>query len=222
MANNGLPTFFLHLPTTFFILTPLVGGAGVIYLGLNFLAALGRTGTILLWSRFSLPARSCQVEVAGKSASKPWPQILAAVWRKFQGRFLRLVSYTLPIYLLIFELSEAGFFQWLRQETASLVKVTFLPVEAASVVIFAVAAEFSSGAAAAGALLAAGSLTIPQTVTALILGAIVATPIRALRHQLPTHMGIFSPKLGGQLLLASQSLRVLSLAVVVSLYLWWS
>ena len=89
-------------------------------------------------------------------------------------------------------------------------------------VIFSVAAEFSSARAAAGALLSAGALTVPQTVAALMLGSIVATPVRAVRHQLPTHVGIFAPKLGTQLLLASQGFRILSLIVVTVAYIWWS
>ncbi len=43
LLNTGLPGFVLHLPTTFFILVPLTRQAGLIYLGLNLLAALLRT-----------------------------------------------------------------------------------------------------------------------------------------------------------------------------------
>jgi hypothetical protein len=82
-----------------------------------------------------------------------------------------------------------------------------------------VAAEFTSGIAAAGALLDAGSLTTAQTVTALILGTIAATPVRALRHQLPSHAGIFTPRLGLVLLLQSQFLRITSLLAVTGCYL---
>ena len=77
---------------------------------------------------------------------------------------------------------------------ASHVSLGLLPMKAASVVMFSVAAEFTSGMAAAGALLQAGALTVPQTVIALVLGNIVATPVRALRHQLATNVGIFSPR----------------------------
>jgi hypothetical protein len=125
----------------------------------------------------------------------------------------------MPIYVLIFLAQQAGFFNSLRESAAGLVSFNILPLESASVVIFSVATEFSAGAAAAGALLSAGALTVPQTVAALMLGSIVATPIRALRLQLPTQVGIFSPKLGTQLLLASQGLRIISLILVTSAYL---
>lgn len=221
LVNNGLPTFLLHLPTTFFILTPLVGAAGIIYLGLNLAAALLRSVGVLVYARWTLPARCAWQPPPPATRSRTLLEAIRAVWRRFQQRFLRLLSLTVPIYLLIYQLQEMGLFSWLRQQAAAWVTVTFLPVEAVSVVIFTVAAEFSSGAAAAGALLAAGALTVPQTVVALILGTIVATPIRAIRHQLPTHMGIFTPGLGLELLLGSQLLRVFSLLLVTVPYLYW-
>jgi hypothetical protein len=152
----------------------------------------------------------------GKTATLP------VIWKKFRRRFSRLVCYTMPIYVLIFLAQQAGFFEYLRNAAAGLVSFSLLPLESASVIIFSVAAEFSSGIAAAGALLSTGALTVTQTVAALMLGSIVATPIRALRHQLPTHAGIFSPTLGSQLLLTSQGLRIFSLILVTIPYLWWS
>jgi hypothetical protein len=91
-------------------------------------------------------------------------------------------------------------------------------MEAVSVVIISLAAEFTSGFAAAGALLQAGALTVKETVLALLIGNIIAFPARALRHQLPRYVGIFSPKLGTQMLLLGQSFRVLSVFLVALLY----
>ena len=221
LLNTGLPGFVLHLPTTFFILVPLTRQAGLIYLGLNLLAAVLRSTGVMLYSRLTL--RPAVIAGSQGAAAGPTAPIgFAAIWKKFKRRFGRLISYTMPIYVLIFLAQQAGFFNSLRESAAGLVSFSILPLESASVVIFSVATEFSSGAAAAGALLSAGALTVPQTVAALMLGSIVATPIRALRHQLPTHVGIFSPKLGTQLLLASQGLRIISLILVTSAYLWWS
>jgi hypothetical protein len=148
-------------------------------------------------------------------------KIFQEIWRKFRKRFSRVALYTLPIYFLIFLANDWGLFKWLREAAASHVALSFLPVEAASVVVFSVAAEFTSGMAAAGAFLQTGVLTVHQTVLALILGNIVSTPIRALRHQLPTHAGIFSPGLGTQLLLLSQGVRLLSLVLVAVPYAMW-
>ncbi len=221
LINTGLPVFLLHLPTTFFIILPLTREAGLIYLGLGLVAALLRTLGMLAYSRLRLPAPSWSTAAPPVPPAERQP-FIKDIWQKFRSRFSRIVLYTLPIYVFIFLLSEKGFFVWLREGAAHWVALSFLPVEAASVVIFSVAAEFTSGMAAAGALLDAGALTVPQTVIALMLGSMVATPFRALRHQLPSHAGIFSPGLGGELLVLSQGLRILSLLMVLIPYGIWS
>jgi len=217
LFNNGLAVYLLHLTTTFVIIWPLVGEAGLIYLGLMLAAALLRSGLVLVYSRFRLPADTALGDLAPAISLSPrtsWPK---EIWPKFRRRFSRLCLYTLPIYIV----NDWGLFRWLRTAGAAWVSLGFLPVEAAGVVIFSLAAEFASGVAAAGALLQAGALTVKQTVLALVLGNLVATPIRALRHQLPTHMGIFSPKLGAELLLLSQGVRLLSVVVVTVPYGLW-
>ena len=198
LLNNGLPVFFSHLPTTVSIIVPLTRQAGLIYLGLTLAAAVLRSALLLVYSRWRLPA-----EGGGEGAvAVPPPgkkeRLLREIWQKFQRRFSRVVLYTMPIYLLIFVLNDWGVFKWLEGAAKTHVTLGFLPMEAASVVAFSVAAEFTSGIAAAGAFLQAGALTVPQTVIALVLGNIVATPIRALRHQLPSQRGDLFPQGGNR------------------------
>jgi len=221
LFNNALPVYLLHLPTTFFIILPLTRQAGLIYLGLTLAAAVLRSVALLIYSRWRLPAdNGGETEVMAPAPEKK-EKLVQEIWQKFQRRFSRVILYTLPIYFFIFLLNDWGFFKWLQDAATSHVALGFLPMEAASVVIFSVATEFTAGIAAAGAFLQAGALTVPQTVMALILGNIVATPVRALRHQLPTNVGIFSPKLGTELLLLSQGLRLASLLLVAVPYAVW-
>jgi len=223
LFNGGLPVYLLHLPTTFFIILPLTREAGLIYLGLTGLAALLRSAVLLLLARWRLPGGSGSEAEAAMPVPPPRQgKISQEIWQKFRRRFSRVVLYTLPIFFLIFLAHDRGLFTWLRAAAASHVSLSFLPMEAASVVIFSLAAEFTSGMAAAGAFLQTGALTVHQTVLALVLGNIVATPLRALRHQLPTHVGIFSPGLGTQLLLLSQGVRLLSLVAVAVPYALWN
>lgn len=221
LFNSGLPVFLLHLPTTFFIILPLTRQAGLIYLGLTLAAALLRSAGFLIYGRWRLATEPGQEGAVAVPAPPQKERLLTEIWRKFNRRFSRVVLYTLPIYIIIFAANDWGLFKWLRDAAAAHVALGFLPMEAASVVIFSVATEFTSGMAAAGAFLQAGALTVQQTVIALVLGNIVATPIRALRHQLPSHMGIFSPKLGTELLVLSQGLRLLSLVLVTVPYALW-
>jgi len=221
LINSGLPVYLLHLPTTFFIILPLTRQAGLIYLGLTLAAAVLRSWAFLGYSRWRLPVIPVTGSPVAVAPPAPKESLAKEIWQKFNRRFSRVVLYTLPIYIFIFVVNDWGLFKWLREATAAHVAVNFLPVEAASVVIFSVATEFTSGMAAAGAFLQAGAMTVKQTVLALVLGNIVATPIRALRHQLPSHVGIFSPKLGTELLLLSQGLRLISLILVALPYGMW-
>ena len=63
-------------------------------------------------------------------------------------------------------------------------------------------------------MLDAGTLDVFQTVLALLLGNIIAAPVRALRHQMPYYMGIFSPATGVPLMSASQVFRIGSLIAI--------
>ena len=215
---NGLPAYFLHLPTTFFIILPLAGQAGLLYLVLTLLATLLRTAGLVTYSRFSLPPRP--VEMADeKKTKKDWQALIQDTWQKFVKRLKRIMLLVVPVYLVVMLVSQLGFFTWLRLQLAGGITSTVVPIESMSVVIFSLVAEFTSGFAAAGALLDAGTLTIRETVIALLLGNVIATPVRALRHQLPYYMGIFRPKLGVLLITLGQTLRVISVIIVGAAYI---
>jgi hypothetical protein len=222
LANfiNQVPVYFLHLPTTVFIVLPLTGRAGAIYFGLTFTALVVRTLSVALYGRLCLPALAATVP-EGQAAQRP-RQRLEAVWdsvrRRLPNRILGVIVFVVPIYILVFLVNAAGYFELARQWMAHFVTTSVLPMESISVVILGFAAEFTSGFAAAGALLEAGVLSVKETALALIIGNVVAFPIRALRHQLPHYMGIFSPRMGVQLLLMGQGLRVASLLVVGMVY----
>jgi hypothetical protein len=67
-------------------------------------------------------------------------------------------------------------------------------------------------------LLQSGALGAKEVVLALLVGNVVATPIRVLRHQWPHYMGVFSPALGTQLLFMGQFTRVISILLAGGVY----
>ncbi len=225
LMNLGLPSYILHLPVTFAIIVPLVGSAGLIYMTITFLAAVLRTLVVLAVGRLFLkriPGSLNEVDIphagaatGGEDRKKRIRRLLGVY---LSDRLSRIVMYTVPIYILVVLLQEWGFFTWLQGAATSLVRLKAFPVEGISVVVFSIVAEFTAGAAAAGAMLSEGVLTVKETVLALIMGNIVATPVRALRHQLPRYLGIYQPKTGIQLLLAGQTMRIISVMIVGSIY----
>ena len=222
---NQLPAFFLHLPTTFFIVIPLTGWAGALYFLITFLAVVLRTLLFLVYGRLTLPSMSTEAGDTGDGVTKAKKQAFDNIWKRIKSRLPRRIAritvYVVPIYTLVFILNTMGLFKLLREALASYVVTSFMPMESLSVIILSFAAEFTSGFAAAGALLKAGVLTIKQTVMALLIGNILAFPVRAVRHQLPRYIGIFSPKMGTQILLMGQGFRVMSIMVVGIIYYWF-
>ncbi len=239
LANyiNQFPAFFLHLPTTMFIVLPLTGIAGGFYFLITFLATSFRTLCFLGFGHFFLktPKKTALDGVSSQDQTKGPTQatltkkvmprtkpdraaLLKTIKKRLPVRIANIFTWVLPIYTLVYILNVNGFFDYLNQTLSAYVTISLMPVESLSIIILSFAAEFTSGFAAAGALMNAGVLSIKQTVIALLLGNVLAFPIRALRHQLPRYMGIFSPKMGLQLLLSGQFFRVLSILFIGTLY----
>lgn len=225
---NQFPAFFLHLPTTVFIVLPLTGKAGVLYFLITFLAVLFRTICFLFFGRIYLTPgidshsdiNQPQGDQVPSKEKRSLPEIFTTIKQRLPRRIVNICIWVLPIYTLVFILNINGFFTYINTKLSTFVTLSLMPVESLSVVILSFAAEFTSGFAAAGALLEAGVLTIKQTVLALLLGNVLAFPVRALRHQLPRYMGIFSPKMGLQLLLSGQAFRVVSIVLMGIIYYW--
>lgn len=217
---NQLPAYFLHLPTTFFIVIPLTGWAGGLYFILTLGATLLRTMGFLIYGHVRI-APSRTLEKGAKSTDNENSLkrlekkiVLKSIGRKLLPRLAGIGVFVIPIYVFIYVINAMGFFPMAQAWLARFVTTTVVPIESLSMVVLSFATEFTSGFAAAGALMDAGVLTVKQTVMALLIGNIVAFPIRALRHQLPRYMGIFSPRMGLQILLMGQGFRIFSLIIV--------
>jgi hypothetical protein len=224
LANfiNQLPAFFLHLPTTFFTVVSMTGAAGVLYFVLTFAAAVLRTLFFIGYGRWRLPAAASPAAERTLPAAEPSAPRFKGAWasvrEKLPQRLLRIGIWVVPIYSAVFVVNRMGFFTMARDWLAEVVVTTFVPMESLSIVVLSFVAEFTSGFAAAGALMDAGVLTTHQAVLALLTGNVLAFPIRALRHQLPHYMGIYAPRMGAELLVLGQVFRVLSIIGVGVLY----
>ncbi len=219
LANlfNSLPTYFLHLPTLFFITASLLKEVAFVYVGLTLAAALFRTCFVLVVGRLLLPPpeESCVTCRLDEQKSKGWQEALARAWQRFLTRIRRILLFTVPIYILFFLLQRHGLFSALEALIAQhLAFLAWLRPESLSIVVFHIAAEFTAGLAAAGALLAAGTLSEREIVLALLAGNILSSPLRGVRHQFPFYAGIFSPGLAVELIVYNQLFRAVSLVAV--------
>lgn len=219
LLNASLPAYVLHMPTTMFIVVSLTGRAGLWYIILTFAAAFIRFLGVIAVSRAVMPhCDACTYEPAG--SKKGWAEVWRETWPKFRTRLGRMVLIIIPVYLAVAALAESGFFDRLQMLLARWVSSSVIPVEAMGLIVFSAAAEFTSGFVAAGALLESGALAVRDVVLALLIGNVVATPLRTLRHQLPHYMGIYSPRLGAEMLLIGQTVRVLSVVLAAAGFAW--
>ena len=219
LMNSSWPTFIVHLPTTLVVSTSLAGSVGLAYTGLMFSAATLRLIGATILGRIILPSPlkdSCEkIPPPKKTLKEIWPDL----GHRLGQRLLSLVSLAAPIYFLITLLVDLGIFEMGRKFFTAHSLNIFLPMEAALVVIFSFMAEFSSGFMAAGVLVDNLGLTWPEATAALLLGNVIASPIRVLRWQLPSYLGFFTAGLGIFIILCNQSFRIASL--LISLFIFW-
>ena len=221
LANifNSLPAFLTHTPTIFFLTWPVLGSPAIIYVLLTLLAAVLRTGGLVLAGRLILPLPAPATEAPGESGGTAWRAACAKAWKRFVRRLPKLVYFTVPVYVLMYVLQRYGYFtaaeDWLARHMDWL---SFLKPQAVGVIVLHLAAELGAALGAAGGLLQTGGLTPRDVVLALMVGNILSTPMRAIRHQLPSYAGFYRPALALRLILVNQGLRALSMTLVAWLY----
>ena len=218
---NSLPTYFLHLPTLFFLAVPLIKSVAFIYVGLTLFAAFLRTVCILVVGRIALPGNKehCVTCRLDENKVGNLAQALHKAWLRFKQRIKRILLITVPIYIAVFILTRFGMFTLLKEWLAQHVELlAWLHPESLGVVALQLTAEISAGLAAAGALLDNGSLEARQVVLALLAGNVLSSPMRAVRHQFPFYAGIFQPKLAVELIIYNQIFRTSSIIFVGVFY----
>ncbi len=228
LANlfNSLPRFFLHLPTVFFLTVPLIKGAALIYVGLTLAAAVLQTSLVVVAGRLLLASPGAAMDEGSRPAEKSaisWREALDKSWLRFRKRIKKIIRFTVPVYILFFLLNHYGFFGQAQQFLAEHAPfLAWLNPQTLGIVALHLTAEFAAGLVAAGALLDASSIGYRDVVLALLVGNVLAAPVRAMRHQFPYYAGIFSPRLAVELILYSQSFRVLCIALVGTGYYFFS
>lgn len=224
LANifNTLPATLLHLPTLLFLLWPTLGQPALIYVTLSLIAASGRALLTMGVARICLKANR-----HNGSLSETQPErvmTIASVFSNAKKRFFRrlprLLIFTIPVYILMYILQHYGLFKlaehWLGE---CLGGAGFIKPEMLGIIIFSLAAESGAAIGAAGALLHSGALTGAEIVQALLVGNIISTPMRALRHQLPAYAGFYRPALALWLVVLNQLTRAISMIVIACVYI---
>lgn len=227
LANlfNSLPAYLVHAPTLFLLTWPVLGVPALIYVGLTLLAATARTLMTIGVARLLLPPppAGCVTCLLEGHKSKSWREALDKAWRRFRRRLPKLIYFTVPVYVIMYLLQQHGFFQaaerWMTEHAQWM---SFLKPQAMGIIVLHLAAELGAALSAAGSVLHTGSLTAQEVVLALLVGNILSTPMRAIRHQLPSYAGFFRPAMALKLVTTNQGLRAASMICVALLYYVWT
>ena len=165
------------------------------------------------------PPAGCQSCAAPDSGKRSWKKAVELTLARFKKRIAKLLLFTIPIYCLFFAMQQAGWFtlaeQWLADHAGVF---SFLNPRAIGIIAMYLLAESGAAMSAAASLAASGALADHEVIMALLVGNIISTPMRALRHQLPSYAGFFTPVLALHLVLMNQLFRATSLIVVAALY----
>lgn len=222
---NSTPSFLVHLPSLIAMAFAFLGKSAFAYIGIVLAAALLRTAGVALFGRLYFPRRS-PTTTGQNTPPKPRPTIkdsLRKAGKRFVKRLRNILLFTVPIYCLFFWLQYSGAFAQLERFLAGHTDlVAVISPQAIGITALYVAAESGAAFSAAAALLGSGTILPQEAVTALLIGNILSSPIRAFRHQLPSYAGFFKP--GPALLLVSvnQGLRALTLAACTALFIIWA
>ena len=174
---------------------------------------------ITLLSHFLLEPAAGETAPAKEAEPNNFKTARQNTSKRFQRRIRKIIRFTVPIYILFFFLARGGMFSLPEDFMAAhLGFLSWLSPKAMSIIALQVAAEFTAGLAAAGALLQDGRMDYSQVVLALLVGNVLSSPVRAMRHQFPYYAGIFKPRLAMELIFFSQSFRTLSIALVALFY----
>ena len=223
LANlfNSLPAYMVHLPTMLFLLWPVLGTPSLIYTGLTLIAAMLRTLFTAVLGHWILPpttGKNC-VLCRRPQPGSGFKHILQTAWKRLLRRIPRLFLFTIPVYILMFFLQSHGFFQDMQNWLSTAIPwMDIIKPELFGIVLLSLAAEIGASLSAAGAALHMGTLAPDEVILALLIGNILSTPMRTIRHQFPAYAGYYSPGLALQLILINQSLRAASMIGVTWIY----
>ncbi len=230
-------SYVAYLSHSFRIMYPVIGALGLVgvyYFGLMFGAGLVITLTAVTACRFRPSAaisKSSAVLAAGDAVSDAagsgyekrepltWRETMSKAWGRSREILLRVFWITVPLYVGARFLNELGVFQMWR-EFLPQVAAPFFPPEVLAIMM----AQFGGLVSAAGVAFELhnhAGLSSAHILLALFAGNLVSFPLRVIRRNLPTAMGIFAPRDGFFIVMVMQMGRLLFVVLYIAVLITW-
>lgn len=233
---NSFPATTMHWRSLLPVLIPLLGFTGLVYFGLLMLVGLLKTTLVMMAGRLLLEGKTEAEDTTiitnnltvDKKRSEderrdrpPLKEALKISARAAKPKVVRVAKMTTAMMFLVSVLIEVGAFDSLSLHLSGI--RSYLPLPAAGLSI--IAAQFAGYVAAytvAGGLLAAGELSGKEVVVTLMIGNVITSIAWAFRWLIPSHAGIFGPRIGTELVVFSTGLRdVIMLLVALGVMAFW-
>jgi hypothetical protein len=215
---NSYPAQISHLFRTMIIIVPLIGVTAVVYFAIQFILGFIRT-SVILW----LGSRSKSVDAAPmKFIDKEqisWGDSVKKAAKRTKRVLTRVILVTMPLYILVTYLAKSGFFRswkgFLPEALAPYLTTEVLTIIASKM------GGIVSASTIASELYSDTVAGMGYILLAFFIGNLMSIPIRTLRRNLPTALGIYPGRDGAVIVFILQSTRFLfamiGVAVIVSL-----
>lgn len=215
---------FAYLSHSIRVLYPVAAAAGMtglIYFAIQFGLGFGILFAALLIHRFSAKEMrgDDKSDNSVERALPSWEKTVKRALKRTVRIIIRLLLVTVPMYLLVLYLGQEGVFETWN---------ALLPAQAAKVVtaeMMTVAISMMGGLVNASSLAAEmmrnGEITNVQILFAMLLGSALGNPVRTIRRNLPSAMGIYPPKEGFLIVFIMQSARFVTVIAVCAIIMFF-
>lgn len=214
---NSYPAKLSHSMRILFPVVFALGLPAILYFALQFSGGLIRTIIILLIGRTKNTAEISEA-IAPEQKVISWKETFQKAWKRTRKVMLRVILITIPIYVSVAYLAKIGFFKSWKNSMPAFLE-PFLPPEVMTVIVTRLGGLLSA-AGAAFELQQLGEITPYQIVIAFFMGNVITNPIRTVRRNLPSAMGIFG-KDGLWIVLILQTCRLIFALIIIFVLIYF-
>ncbi len=218
MCNSHF-SYLSHSLRVFYPVVAAAGIPGLAYFGIQFSLGFLILFIVLLLHRayYIDKSKLAEGESDVKREVPNWSKTVQRAGKRTLRIILRLLIITVPMYLLVLYMTQEGVFEKMNQ---------LLPAQMAKLItaeMMTVAASMMGGlvnaATLAGEMLRNGEISAVQIVISMLLGSAMGNPVRTIRRNLPSAMGIYPPAEGFTIVALMQSARFVTTLFVCFLLL---
>lgn len=210
---NSFPTKVYHNLKVVYLI-PLLGMAGFIYFGVQFLSGFIRTFIVLTIARLGSDKISDSLQEKEYKVL-PWKETIVKARKRTARLLTKILKIAIPLYLIIHTLKHFGVFKVLEGNIPDSLSSVLSP-DIISIIV-ARLANLTSAAQLGKDLLNSGDITAYQIVIALCIGNIVTMPFRTVQRNLTTAMSIFPRKDAIMIVSIVQGSRIIAALITIAI-----